>query len=184
MFHSRWKIVILSHLFVEYWCRQWCKLFDGYDTICFIRTSSTSCCHHCGRFCSFCRWVSEPGSKYESEWMSVRARCKHVIRKVWRCVYANNNDKYLHWGVGWHEFSNYCISWPTCTHNSHTHWLFTGGYTHGSGNNPATSSSAIDIFDSTGMLVATKHLSIARGTIATASWQDLAFFAGGQVSKE
>ena len=58
--------------------------------------------------------------------------------------------------------------------------VFAGGYTHGSGNNAATASRAIDVFDADARLVGTYELRIGRGAIAATSWHDLAFFAGGQ----
>ena len=60
--------------------------------------------------------------------------------------------------------------------------LFAGGYTHGEGNNPASSSNLLTVYGRRGgdiQLVGTYTLSVRRGTIAAASCGNLAFFAGG-----
>ena len=58
--------------------------------------------------------------------------------------------------------------------------LFAGGYTHGKGNDAASSGKAVDMFDKQGRRVGTMELAVSRGTMGGATWRDLAFFGGGQ----
>jgi hypothetical protein len=56
-----------------------------------------------------------------------------------------------------------------------------GGFTlFAGGLNGKVESDAVDVFDGSGKLVRTDHLSQGRGLLSAASLRDLAFFAGGQ----